>query len=400
MKIAIFSDNFYPELSGISDSVILLAKELAKLGHEINFYAPKYSAKNYRAINLPVKELALDSKINVNRLFSLPASFAGLQARLVLPLFSRRLFRKFKPDIIHSQLFFGAGLEARLKSKFKKIPIIGTNHTRLREFIKIGAVKLSWVASPMMRYMIWYYNSCDYVTAPAKNLLDEMIADGMNRPLSVISNPVDDLVFNRSIKISKNHIKERYGLAEKVVIYAGRLAYEKNIDIIIRAMQIVKKKFPEINLALAGDGQAREALVKLTKELKMESNVKFLGTQNHHDLADLYRTADIFAMASTSEVQSMTIIQGMACGLPIVGVDYNSIPELVNNDNGLLFKVGDHKDLAEKLIKLLSDSDLKRKLSRGAYDFVQQFSAPVIAKKWVKLYERVIADYHKKFDYF
>jgi len=395
MKIAIFSDNFYPELSGISDSILLLAKELVRLGHEICFYVPKYSIKNYRVLNLPFKELELGDNISIKRLFSLPAPFAGLQARLVLPLFFSGFSKKFKPDIIHSQLFFGAGLEALLAAKILRKPIIGTNHTRLREFIKIGTLKLPWVVNSMMRYMIWYYNSCDHATAPARNLLDEMIADGMNKPFSVISNPLDDLVFNRSSKASKNKIKIKYGLAEKVVIYAGRLASEKNIDLIIRAIQIVKTKFPEINLALAGHGQAAEPLKKLAVELGLEKNVKFLGMLHHHNLADLYRAADIFAIASASEVQSMTIIQAMACGLPAVGVNCNSVPELVRPDNGLLFKTGDYEDLAGQIVKILSNDGLRQKLSQGAINFAPRFSAANIAKQWVELYEKVINNYNK-----
>ena len=107
MRIAIFSDNFYPELSGISDSIILLAKELASLGHEICFFVPKYSEKNYQAVNLSFQELKFDGRVRIKRLFSLPAPFAGAQSRLVLPLFSPDIFENFEPDVIHSQLFFG-----------------------------------------------------------------------------------------------------------------------------------------------------------------------------------------------------------------------------------------------------------------------------------------------------
>ena len=72
MRIAIFSDNFYPELSGISDSIISLAKELSVRGHYIHFYVPYYSAANYRKIGLPLEEIVLREKIKITRFFSLP----------------------------------------------------------------------------------------------------------------------------------------------------------------------------------------------------------------------------------------------------------------------------------------------------------------------------------------
>mgnify|MGYP001566204929 CR=1 FL=1 len=112
MKIAIFSDNFYPELSGIADSIILLARELAKLNHEINFYVPNYQPKDYQALNLVNSELELGPKIKIKRLFSLPARFISDYSRIVIPMPWRWLFNNFKPDIIHTQLFFGVGLEA------------------------------------------------------------------------------------------------------------------------------------------------------------------------------------------------------------------------------------------------------------------------------------------------
>ncbi|MDO8667797.1 MAG: glycosyltransferase [bacterium] len=390
MRIAIFSDNFYPELSGISDSVRLLADELAKLGHEINFYVPKYSAKNYRAINLPVKELALDSRININRLFSLAAPFAGLQARLVLPLFSPSLFKGFKPDIIHSQLFFGAGLEAMIKAGSKKIPLLGTNHTAISEFIKIKSKYLKKIS---VNYATWYYNQCAFTTAPSQSVFKEMKEFGFNRPYKVISNPVDTNIFCPSA--DGLAVKEKFGLSSNTIVYAGRLASEKNIEVVIRAVALAKKKVKDINLAIAGTGKFEPELRRLVKELNLDRAVKFLGTLSQPDLARLYQAAEVFSIASTSDTQSLTLMQAMACGLPAVVVDARALPEYVNEHNGYVVKVGDYEAMAEKFILLLENQELRQKLSQGAHNFVQQFSAPNIAKEWEKLYKGVIKDYKK-----
>ena len=287
------------------------------------------------------------------------------------------------------------GLEGLAAAKILRCPIIGTNHTRIKEFFKSGYLNSPWLGEILARYMNWYYNRCDFVTAPARSFLDEMIKNGITAPSRAISNPVDMRVFNVINKVDEPAIRQEYGLAKPLAVYAGRLAFEKNIDVIIRALKIVKADFPEINLALAGHGQAEESLKKLTAELGLEENVKFLGTLDHHRLAKLYRSADVFTIASTSEVQSLTIIQAMACGLPVIGVNYNSIPELVRPDNGLLFKPGDYKALADCMVKILSDADLKRKLGQGAVDFTPKFSTENIAKEWVKLYGEVIEKYNR-----
>ena len=85
----------------------------------------------------------------------------------------------------------------------------------------------------------------------------------------------------------------------------------------------------------------------------------------------------------------------MACGLPAVGVNCNSVPELVRPDNGLLFKTGDYEDLAGQIVKILSNDGLRQKLSQGAINFAPRFSAANIAKQWVELYEKVINNYNK-----
>src|SRR5579871_6983340 len=112
MNIAMFSDNFYPELSGISDSIIDLARGLVKLGHRIHLYVPKYSETDFRMYGVPVAELDLDPAIAVHRLPSVRYPAPTNQGRIVLPTFFRSLsVRQNKIHIVHTHLFFGVGME-------------------------------------------------------------------------------------------------------------------------------------------------------------------------------------------------------------------------------------------------------------------------------------------------
>ena len=107
MRIAIFSDNFYPELSGISDSVLALARTLARRGHFIRFYVPYYSEKNYAAINVPFRELDLGPNVSVHRLFSIPFAMGTEQGRAVIPSgINIRDAARFAPDVLHTQMYF------------------------------------------------------------------------------------------------------------------------------------------------------------------------------------------------------------------------------------------------------------------------------------------------------
>ena len=390
MKIAIFSDNFYPELSGISDSVVALAKELAERGHEINFYVPKYAPKDFKKLNPFAKELDLGNKIKIIRLFSFSYPAATGQSRLVIPSgLSLASIKEFKPDVIHSQLFFGVGLEALLAAKINKIPFIGTNHTAITEFARYAPIKAKWFKNLMLKYAVWYYNRCKFVTAPSQAVFDEMAEYGFRRPHKVISNPIDLKIFRPRMDDREGGAATRkeFNLSENTVVYAGRLAAEKNIDVIIRAIALAKEKVPTINFAMAGHGIAMESLKNLAKELGVEKEVKFLGTLDKQMLAKIYRASKIFAIASTSETQSMTLMQAFGCGLPAIGVKARALPEYINQRNGFLVEPGDYKTLAEKFVFLFKNPIERQALSMGALEFIQNFSAERIAGAWEEIYK-------------
>lgn len=393
MKIAMFSDNFYPELSGISDSIITLAKELAKKGHEIHFYAPKYSAKDYLKSGLPEQEPDLGPNIRFHRLFSFPIPSPTGQSRFVVPLgFSLNSIRKLKPDVIHSQLFFGVGLEALLAARLNGIPLVGTNHTAVTEFVRYLPIRTDWFKSLALKYAIWYYNRCDYVTAPSQAVFSEMTPDGFNRPHQTISNPIDLTVFSDTeMKTGeRNEVRKKFHLSEHTVVYAGRLAAEKNIDVIIKAVALARKKIPSLVLALAGHGSAEESLKKTARESGISDAVRFLGVLDKTTLAKAYRASNIFCIMSTSETQSMTLMQAMGCGLPALGANARALPEYIKNgETGFLIEPGDYQNLAAKLIFLFGDASLMKAIRENSLQEVRKYSAAQIANRWEEVYKNM-----------
>jgi len=390
MRIAIFSDNFFPEISGISDSIILIAEGLAKLGHKVDFYVPAYSKKNYKKVGLEKKEINLGENIKIYRFFSFPFASGTGQARLVIPSFWRFLkIKKNLPDIIYTELPFGVGLEALTASKILKIPLVGTNHTAITEFIKKFPLKSRYLENLSLKFMSWYYNRCDYVTTPAKFIYEEMKTHGFKRPHEVISNAIDLNIFTTLNQAKIKIIKEKYNFNNHTLIYAGRLAKEKSVDIVFRALSLAKKKIPDITLALAGHGSDEQNLKKLAKELKIENNVRFLGTLDKNELNLALNASDIFVTASTSEVQPMTILQAYACSIPAIGVNINTMPEIINGQNGLLSTPGDYTEMSEKIIDLLENKEKRNKMGKYALDFVKNYSVEYISKEWEAIFNKI-----------
>ena len=393
MKIAIFSDNFYPEISGISDSIISLAKELAGCGHEIRFYVPRYPAKCHAKVGLKRGEINLGKNISIKRLFSVSYPSGTGQGRAVIPNpFVFFNIRKLNPDIIHTQLFFGAGLDALWLGKILKKPVIGTNHTAVTEFVKYSPVKSKYVESLMLRYVNWYYGKCDFVTAPSRSVVDEMKFYGFNKESHVISNPVDIRTF--SPLPDKNRLRKKFGFGNNIIIHAGRLSPERKIDVIIRALPLVKKEFPKVELAIAGNGTAREELESLAAGLGVGSSVKFMGFIEKPVLAEAYNAAGIFVITSTSDTQSMVMMQAMASGLPIIGVKARALPEYINKNNGIPIEPDNPEALAKKIIFLLKNPEKMKMLGEGARKFVVNFGSESISGTWEKIYEKAIKEYN------
>ena len=208
----------------------------------------------------------------------------------------------------------------------------------------------------------------------------------MNR---VISNPIDLENFQPASLGEKNKLKEKFGLSVKAVLHTGRLAPEKNIDVIIKAIALVKEKIPEVTLGLTGHGSAAYSLKALTKKLKLEKQVKFFGRIETLELAKLYQASDIFVVTSTAETQCMSMMQGMASGLPVIGVKARALPEYINPENGFLIEPYDHKALAEKIIYLFKHPEKRQKLGQGGLAYVQKFSAPRVTEEWEDLYYKL-----------
>jgi 1,2-diacylglycerol 3-alpha-glucosyltransferase len=394
MKIAIYSDNFYPEMSGISDSIISIATGLSQKGHEINFYVPRYSKKNFRISKLKPVEVNLGNNIQVFRLPSLPYPSAPTkQGRIVLPfLTSYKHIKNFNPDAIYTQDFFPAGLEALMISRLLKKPLVGTSHTPISEFLKYAPVHSKWLERTALKYVSWYYNKCVFVSAPSNAILDEMRNFGFRANSHSVSNPIDISSFKPADGETKIALKKKFNLSANTVLYTGRLAEEKNVDVIVHAISVAREKIPDITFAVTGHGNAEKKLKELSRKLGLAKNILFFGYVEKDVFADLYRAADIFAVMSTAETQCIGMMQAMATGLPVIGANAWGLPEYINPQNGYVIEPGDHKALAKKIINLLKNQEIRATLGQGGLKYVEKFSIKNITAEWEKLFKSFIKE--------
>ncbi len=387
MNIAIFSDNFYPELSGITDTLIVLSKKLSARGHAIRLYAPAYSPREFLMTAASAEELSLGANISVHRFYSWPFPSGTKQGRLVVPTWWRwRSLREFAPDIIHSHLFFGVGLEALWAARKLQVPLLGTNHTLLREFIRVRAPFKKPLVALGEAYVTWYYNQCDYVTTPSRRLLADMTKSGLHTPASVMDNPIDLDVFKPVSPERKAKLKQKWNFSDCTVVYAGRLAAEKNCADLIRSITYLKLAIPTVELVIAGHGQSQRELERLVAHLGLGAHIHFLGTLDKANLAEVYAASDLFISASPSENQPLTLLQALAVGLPAVGVEAAGLAEYIKPAYGILAPVGDSEGLAMAAARILKNETKRVTYRHAALTCSQEFQADRIVQKWESLY--------------
>ncbi len=189
--------------------------------------------------------------------------------------------------------------------------------------------------------------------APSSPIRDLLINQGFKKKIEVLSSGINTKVYFPGPKS-----KEEY-----TILHVGRIGYEKNIDVVIKAFKLVLKVMPQAKLIIAGDGPALGDLKELSKKLGVYKNIKFTGFVDRSDLPDLYRRASVFATASTFETLGLVVLEAMSSGLPIVAVNEYALPWLVRqNENGFLARPFDKKELSKYLIRILKDKDLAKRM--------------------------------------
>lgn len=384
MKIAYFTDTFLPQINGVAAALANQAKELGGRGHHILIFTPeldniprqKFQAKNVTVIHLPAVPALLYTEFKIG-VFGLPKVIKYLT--------------KFNPDILHLHTPFTIGMDAVIASKLLKKPLVGTIHIYFADSDYLRwlryqlAVKV--VNKISQRYFNFLFNQCDVILAPSKMLTKELDGNGLKKPVKYLPNGIftkpSTILSGKEI----DNIKKKYGLREKVVLHFGRISYEKNVDVLIKSFYLLTKEHPNISLLIIGDGPATKQLKKLVKKLRIERQVNFTGFIDHQFLmsANLLSIADVFATASTMENNPMAVLEAMTFGLPVVGVKQAGLIELVSS-NGYLVKVGDTKQLAQAMKKILFDQKLKSEMRRASLRMIKQYSVDKTCDKLLSLY--------------
>ncbi|UQS87502.1 glycosyltransferase family 4 protein [Nicoliella spurrieriana] len=387
MNIGIFTDTYFPQVSGVATSIKTLKNQLEKDGHQVYIFTttdPHVDKETYER--------------NIFRFSSIPfISFSDRRIAIRGLFQAYQIAKKLNLDIIHTQTEFSMGIIGKFVAKNLRIPCLHTYHTMYEDYLHYVANGKLLKPVHVKEATLAFCHNMTGVVAPSKRVLDALTSYGVKSPIRVIPTGIDVSKYDQ---IDHQNLRAKFGFADStpVLLSISRLAFEKNINEMIDAMPKIIALNPDVKLVIVGDGPARDALEAQVKELNLEQSIIFVGEINNDDVNHYYHMANIFVSTSNSESQGLTYIEAMAAGVKVIVVKSAYTDDLLNDKSlGMTFSTEQQfvDDVHEYLIhperyRVVSEELRKQKLNN--------ISADNFAKQIVQFYRSSQLEYEETID--
>jgi len=201
-------------------------------------------------------------------------------------------------------------------------------------------------------------------------------------------------VYNMPELINQNYFNKKWvGNEKQVIVFVGSIIKRKGIEVLISALKLVKIQFPQINLKLIGSysKQYYNYLQKIIKHSNLESNIHFLGVQNNVQISKILSEASVFVLPTFIDNSPNSLAEAMAVGMPCIASDVGGIPSMItDNFDGLLFPSGNFKSLSEKILEVLNNKNIRKKLSENSKNTaINRNTTEVVLKSTLEVYQKI-----------
>jgi len=413
MKIAYFTDSYFPYVSGVTLSVANMARQMVKQGHSVMIFRPAPDGIPEPSAISGVTGDGQADGVTIQNVCSLSASSERPDLSIAIPTVftSYVAVSDFQPDIVHVHTEWGCGWEGVLCARLLDVPVVSTAHTLFASPQYMKQLHLSSTSagdeSAMWDYMIAFHGSTDLVICPGRHMAEQMVKHGLQQSPVIVSNSVCSYEDVPEESLDEQRVKFNLPVLSEekknsfVFMYVGRLSAEKSLDTLLASFRTVlathhhgSSHCSGIKLLLIGKGPERVALEKQCRDLNINGAVIFAGEIEHGALMaqNVYRVADAFVTASVTENQPVTVIEAMSFAVPCIGPRAAGMTDVIEHEhNGLLFSPGSVQELAAVMNTLVSDKQLRHKLSANARLKRKQCSAETVAIQQLEHYRQVIS---------
>lgn len=370
MRILLISPYFYPEIGGAEFAAYEVCKLFAKSGHKVKVVTKHFGEFKEHEILDGVEIFRVRAK-----------RIKGMQSLSAFPSMLK-LAMKFskESDIVHAYIPYPSTIIAYIIKKLRKKPYIVTSQgSELLDYPEERAIKL---LKPIIGVCLRKAEYVHVISNALKRSIVENYGVKESR-IMVIPNGVNFNLFN--IKMRKKSRKR------KVIVSVSRLTPKNGIEFLIRAMKIVLKEI-DAELVIAGEGEQRRYLENLAEELGIKDKIVFLGWVKYENVPEILSKADVFVRPSITEGLGTAFLEAMACGVPVIATNVQGIVDIIKHDyNGLLVEPKNVERIAESIIKVLEDSELRERLIKNGLNFVERYKWSKIAKEYLEIYEKALS---------
>lgn len=367
MRVALIAETFLPDVNGVAATVCRILEQLQTAGHPALLFAPAGSPPTYAGAEVVALRGAA---------FPLYPSVRMTPPQLGI---TRRL-RDFHPDVLH---VIGPVLVGALGPSIGRalgIPVVSSYHTHLGDYTHHYGI--GFLGGGVNAYLRWIHNRTSVTLCPSTDTINLLRARGFER-LAWWGRGVDT---DRFTPDHRNRAwREALGIQpdEVVILYVGRLAAEKRLDVIAEALPSLKRA----RLVLVGDGPARPALERRFRGLPAH----FTGFKRGRELSEAYASADVFVFPSDTDTFGQVVQEAMASGLPVVGARAGGTLDLVaDGETGLLFTPNNAPELAARLRQLVGNPELRRMMGQAGRRAAERRSWPAVIDELVGHYRRAL----------
>jgi glycosyltransferase involved in cell wall biosynthesis len=295
------------------------------------------------------------------------------------------LLKERKIDIVHFHSPIFTFLHGLLNKK--KFPLIMTTHYLLD--VKLNDSTAVIYDNLIKRMTLYVAKNVDRIICVNEDYIPIFKDWGVDpKKLVYIPNGVDTKKFSPG----RSKFKKKFE-NQKLIVYFGRLHYQKNVDLLIKSFKYIKEKIDNVKLIIIGTGIDFDKLKKMSSG---DKDIIMTGFVSDEDLVDYLRVADVVVFPSRGENASFTLMEGMACELPVVSSDVGNAKKILGDGRGILLKKYTEEEIAEICVNILSDEKKAEKIGKDARKYVEEnHSWDLISKKTQDLYKVVIEEKNK-----
>lgn len=377
------TNTYLPVVGGLERSIQSFADKFRQWGHDVLIIVPDMEAgeegQETGVLRIPAIHVEKPSE------FFVPLPFFGPFANPA---------RSFHPDVIHAHHPFWMGEMALKLATQDRKPLIFTYHILFDQYAHYLPIPLVLAKRFLIEFAVGFANLSTSVIAPSESVKEILEAEGVKTEINVIPTGIELAAFAEG---DGKKSRKQLGIPQHafVVGYAGRLAAEKNLAFLARAVSRFMKEHGQVHFLVIGEGFAEKVIQNIFSEANVSARLHLPGLVEGPALADGYHAMDVFAFASKSETQGMVLCEAMAAGIPVVALDAPGVREVVQDfENGRLLLSEDETAFESALNWYLGqDAPSRERVKENARKTAELFSLDRCARQTLKVYEAAQAGY-------